>query len=225
MNERGGPAQPWRPPYHEMSLDQYFHQEYRRWRSTMHPALWGLEQHVWPTILRGLGERSLGHIDGDCVTRFVDRLVSVRGRAWGPKDEVDGEVREALHTLLERAYRLRHIEVMPDLGLVDTATPPTAPPRAVAPLPAEFGAFDSFDDEAPTRADRITSLSVLQTTETGVHVEFRTLMGEVRAAWVPPTRVVWWTRGPGWCWATCSTSAGRRWRPSWGSRLATCTST
>ena len=129
----------WEAIYAAMPLKTYFHRVYRTWRSSSASEAWASEQHVWPPILVGLGDRRLGDLGASDVQAFLDGLFAISGPHQGRDPARARRLHlEALQILLERAFRLRHISRLPQIrdagvrraqsGSPLTAFPPTLQP-------------------------------------------------------------------------------------------------
>lgn len=108
-----------RPDFSVMPLEEYIDQVYAPWRATARPAGWGQEERVWRAIKAELGRVRLRDIDAHVVADYLDGMVARRGPRKGKPASGNTKRlhRAALQALLKRAFRLRHLERLPDLAI------------------------------------------------------------------------------------------------------------
>ena len=121
-----------------LSLRAYYTEVYAAWRESTTRG-WAQEARHWPRILEGLGDVRVRDVDPWIVADYLDGLTVQRGsRAGLPASGNTKRIQRAiLKALLKRAYRLRHVSEVPDLGVfhIKGATEPVRPP--VVPLTAD----------------------------------------------------------------------------------------
>lgn len=111
-------------------LRVYWAEVYVPWRSSTTRG-WAQEARNWPRILEALGNVRLRDIDAWVMADYLDGLLVRRGRRMGqPMSGTSKRLHRAhVKALLKRAYRLRHVTELPDLGTfrLDGATKPVRP--------------------------------------------------------------------------------------------------
>lgn len=104
--------------YGGMTLREYHDEVYAPWRQEDRPRTWRTEAGHWTRILRDLGHLRLRRLGPHEVADFLDGLTLERGRLAGQPASPTYRrlLRAALQAMLARAYRLRHIDRLPDLA-------------------------------------------------------------------------------------------------------------
>lgn len=107
------------PDHRRMTLHEYYEEVYRTWRAEQTPGGWAHEERVWRRILDQLGSMRVKDLDAHRVADYLDGLVASTGPRAGQRSSgnVQRLHRAALQALLKRAYRLRHIDELPDLAV------------------------------------------------------------------------------------------------------------
>lgn len=107
------------PDFGRMSVREYFDAEFASWRAAKVPASWRTEERRWEKIIAGIGDVELRDVDAHVVADYLDGLVSKRGPRTG--QPLSGNTRRlyraSIKAMLHRAFRLRHIAALPDLGV------------------------------------------------------------------------------------------------------------
>ena len=105
--------------YGGMTLRQYFDAGYSVWRAEKRPKSWVQEEQRWERILEDIGSVRLRRMDEFVIADHLDQAVVSQGKRMG--QPLSGNTkrlrRAAVQAMLKRAYRLKHIDRMPDLAM------------------------------------------------------------------------------------------------------------
>jgi integrase len=105
--------------YGGMTLQQYFDSGYSAWRAQKRPPSWVQEERRWERILEDIGNTRLRRMDEFVLADHLDQAIVTRGKRLGEPLSGNGKRlrRAAVQAMVKRAYRLKHIERMPNLGM------------------------------------------------------------------------------------------------------------
>ena len=102
-----------------MSLRKYVDEVFAPWRREANPGSWRQEERCWKAINADIGGVRLRRVDEFVFADHLDRAIATRGPRKG--QPLAGNTkrlrRAAMQALLKRAYRLRHIDTLPDLAM------------------------------------------------------------------------------------------------------------
>ncbi|MEN0068536.1 MAG: hypothetical protein AAGA48_40830 [Myxococcota bacterium] len=133
------------------SLRRYVEKIYGPWRAKDRPRTWVTEERAWHAILLVSGDVQPGNVDEFLVANYLDEIVVRSGPRQGqPASGNTMRIRRAaIQALLNRAYRLQHIDRLPKLStfrLRDSTRRVRRKPDPLTPSMPKHG-FEKFPFE------------------------------------------------------------------------------